>query len=148
MVAVFQWGWFGIADAPGPIISFIPIISIGVLFGLAMDYEFFLVSSMQEEYHRTGNARSAVTVGFGASSRVVMAAAVIMISVFAGFITNSDPTIQPIGFGLALGILIDAFIVRMMIVPAVMTLLGKSAWWVPKWLKRILPRISIEGEDD
>ena len=148
MVAVFQWGWFGIAEAPGPIISFIPIISIGVLFGLAMDYEFFLVSSMQEEYHRTGNARSAVTVGFGASSRVVMAAAIIMISVFAGFITNSDPTIQPIGFGLALGILIDAFLVRMMIVPAVMALLGKAAWWMPKWLKRSLPHVSIEGEDN
>ncbi len=147
LVAVFQWGWFGIADAPGPIVSFIPIISIGILFGLAMDYEFFLVSGMHEEFSHTKDAKSAVVRGFGAGSKVVTAAAVIMISVFAGFITNHDVTIQAIGFGLAFGILIDAFLVRMTIVPAVMTLLGKSAWWLPKWLDKILPHVSIEGEE-
>jgi len=146
LVAVFQWGWFGITDAPGPIVSFIPILAIGILFGLAMDYEFFLVSSMHEAHLHTGNAKQAVVRGFATGSKVVTAAGVIMVSVFAGFITNGDGTIQAIGFGLAVGILIDAFLVRMTIVPAVMTLFGKSAWWIPKWLDRILPHISIEGE--
>ena len=148
MVAVFQWGWFGLSDAPGPIVSFIPIISIGILFGLAMDYEFFLVSSMHEVFAQTKNAKKAVVTGFGVGSKVVTAAAIIMISVFAGFISNHDATIQAIGFGLAVGILVDAFIVRMTIVPAVMTLLGKSAWWLPKWLDKRLPHVSIEGEED
>lgn len=147
MVAVFQWGWFDISAAPGPIVSFIPIIAIGILFGLAMDYEFFLVSSMHEEYQRTKNAQRAVIDGFGVGSKVVTAAGVIMVAVFGGFITNHDATIQAIGFGLAVGILIDAFVVRMTIVPAVMTLLGKRAWWLPKWLDRLLPHISIEGDD-
>ncbi len=146
MVAVFQWGWLGIADAPGPIVSFIPIIATGILFGLAMDYEFFLVSGMHESYVDSGDAKKAVVEGFGIGSKVVTAAAVIMVSVFAGFVANHDSTIQAIGFGLAIGIFIDAFIVRMTIVPAVMTLLGKSAWWLPAWLERGLPHVSIEGE--
>ncbi|HEY8992405.1 MAG TPA: MMPL family transporter [Candidatus Microsaccharimonas sp.] len=147
LVAVFQWGWFGLTDAPGPIISFIPIISIGIVFGLAMDYEFFLVSSMHEAYTQSKRAKDAVVQGFGVGSKVVTAAAIIMISVFAGFITNHDATIQAIGFGLAVGILVDAFLVRMTIVPAVMTLLGKSAWWIPEWLDKRLPHVSIEGEE-
>lgn len=146
LVAVFEWGWFGIAEAPGPIVSFIPIIAIGILFGLAMDYEFFLVSSMHEAYQHEGDAKKAVVDGFGLGSKVVTAAGVIMIAVFAGFITNHDATVQAIGFGLAIGIFIDAFIVRMTIVPAVMALLGKSAWWLPKWLDKIIPHVSIEGE--
>lgn len=148
MVAVFQWGWFGIADAPGPLVSFIPIISIGVLFGLAMDYEFFLVSSIHEEYERTKKPREAVINGFAIGSKVVVAAAVIMVAVFAGFVTNHDVTIQAMGFGLAVGIFVDAFIVRLMIVPAVLTLLGKYAWWLPKWLNRYVPHVSIEGENN
>jgi len=148
LVAVFQWGWFGVATAPGPIVSFIPIIAIGILFGLAMDYEFFLVSSMHEAYGYSKNAKKAVVDGFGLGSKVVTAAGIIMVSVFAGFIFNHDTTIQAIGFGLALGIFVDAFIVRMTIVPAVMTLLGKSAWWLPVWLDRLLPHVSIEGEED
>ena len=147
MVAVFQWGWFGIADATGPLVSFIPIIAIGILFGLAMDYEFFLVSSMHEAYTETKNAKEAVLKGFGVGSKVVTAAGVIMVSVFAGFIFNHDATIQAIGFGLAVGILVDAFIVRMTIVPAIMTIIGKAAWWIPKWLDKRLPHVSIEGED-
>jgi len=147
MVAVFQWGWFGIADAAGPIVSFIPIITIGILFGLAMDYEFFLVSSMHEVYEKTKNAKEAVVTGFGVGSKVVTAAGVIMVSVFTGFIFNHDTTIQAVGFGLAVGILVDAFIVRMTIVPAIMTLLGKSAWWLPKWLDKRLPHVSIEGKE-
>jgi RND superfamily putative drug exporter len=146
LVAVFQWGWFGITDAPGPIVSFIPIIAIGILFGLAMDYEFFLVSGMQEAFHKTKKPKEAVLEGFAIGSRVVVAAGLIMISVFAGFIGNHDSTIKSMGFALALGILIDAFIVRMTIVPIVMSYLGKAAWWIPKWLDKILPRISIEGD--
>jgi RND superfamily putative drug exporter len=148
LVAVFQWGWFGLADAPGPIVSFIPIIAIGILFGLAMDYEFFLVSGMHESYQHSKDARQAVVNGFGAGSKVVTAAGIIMISVFAGFVSNHDATIQAMGFGLAIGILVDAFIVRMTIVPAVMVLLGNAAWWLPKWLGKLLPHISIEGEAD
>lgn len=148
LVAVFQWGWLGITDAPAPIVSFIPIIAIGILFGLAMDYEFFLVSGMQEAFHHTKNAKRAVVEGFAIGSRVVVAAALIMVSVFAGFITNHDATIQSIGFALALGVLIDAFVVRLVIVPVVMSYLGKSAWWLPKWLDKILPNVSIEGKAD
>lgn len=146
LVAVFQWGWFGIADAPGLIVSFIPIIAIGILFGLAMDYEFFLVSGMHEAFAHGKTAKQAVVEGFGAGAKVVTAAGVIMVSVFAGFVFNHDSTIQAMGFGLAIGILIDAFIVRMTIVPAAMSLLGKSAWWLPRWLDKRLPHISIEGE--
>ena len=147
LVAVFQWGWFGIADAPGPIVSFIPIIATGILFGLAMDYEFFLVSGMQESYHRSKKAKKAVIDGFAIGSRVVVAAGLIMVAVFAGFITNHDATIQSIGFALAIGVLVDAFIVRLVIVPIVMSYLGKSAWWIPKWLNKVLPNISIEGDE-
>lgn len=147
LVVVFQWGWLGITDAPAPIVSFIPIIATGVLFGLAMDYEFFIVSSMRESYDKNGNAKVAVRDGFGLGSKVVTAAGVIMIAIFAGFAFNADITIQAIGFGLAVGILIDAFVVRMTIVPAVMALLGKSAWWLPKWISRVIPHISIDGEE-
>ncbi len=146
LVAVFQWGWLGITDAPAPIVSFIPIIAIGILFGLAMDYEFFLVSGMQEAFHYTKDAKRAVVDGFAIGSRVVVAAALIMVSVFGGFITNHDATIQSIGFALALGVLVDAFIVRLLIVPVVMSYLGKSAWWLPRWLDKLLPHVSIEGK--
>lgn len=146
LVAVFQWGWFGIAEAPGPIVSMLPIIGIGILFGLAMDYEFFLVSGMHEAHQHTRDAHKAVLRGFYQGSRVVVAAAAIMVAVFAGFITNHDTTVQALGFALTVGIFVDAFIVRMTIVPAVMQLLGNSAWWLPKWLDRIIPHISIEGE--
>jgi RND superfamily putative drug exporter len=148
LVAVFQWGWFGITDAPGPIVSFIPIIAVGILFGLAMDYEFFVVSGMQEAYHRTKDAKKAVIRGFALGSKVVVAAGFIMVAVFAGFITNHDSTIQSIGFALALGILVDAFIVRLVIVPIIMSYLGKGAWWIPKWLNKLLPNISVEGAID
>jgi RND superfamily putative drug exporter len=147
LVAVFQWGWFGITDAPGPIVSFIPIIAIGILFGLAMDYEFFLVSGMQESYHKTSDARASVLQGFAVGSRVVVAAGLIMVAVFAGFISNHDQTIQSMGFALAVGILIDAFVVRMIITPIIMSYFDKAAWWIPKWLDKRLPKISIEGEE-
>jgi len=136
-----------IADAPGPIISFLPIIAIGILFGLAMDYEFFLVTSMHEAFQETKDARRSIHRGFAHASKVVVAAAFIMVAIFAGFVGNHDATIQAIGFGLAFGILIDAFVVRLTLVPAAMALLDKAAWWLPKWLDRRLPHISIEGED-
>lgn len=148
LVAVFQWGWLGLAEAPGPIVSFIPIISIGILFGLAMDYEFFLVSGMHEAYAHTHKPKESIVHGFGMGSKVVTAAGAIMVSVFAGFIFNHDSTIQAMGFGLAVGILIDAFLVRMTIVPAIMTLLGRNAWWIPRWLEKHLPHVSIEGESE
>ena len=148
LVAVFQWGWFGIAEAPGPIVTMLPIIGIGILFGLAMDYEFFLVSGMHEAHQHTGDAHKAVLRGFYQGAKVVVAAAAIMVSVFAGFISNHDTTVQALGFALTVGIFVDAFLVRMTIVPAVMQLLGSSAWWLPKWLDGILPHIAIEGESD
>lgn len=146
LVAVFQWGWFGIAAAPAPIVSFIPIIGSGILFGLAMDYEFFLVSNMREEYERTGKAKQAVVNGLSLGGKVVTAAAIIMISVFAGFISNESATVQALGFALAVGVLVDAFLVRMLIVPAVMTLAGKTAWWLPTWMDKMLPHVPIDKE--
>lgn len=149
VVAVYQWGWlsflFGV-DTPGPIISFLPILLIGVLFGLAMDYEVFMVSGMREAYVHGGEPRAAVVKGWTAGSRVVTAAAIIMTSVFAGFMLAPDTIIASIGFALGFGVLADAFLVRMTLVPAVMTLLGRVAWYIPRWLDKILPSVDIEGE--
>lgn len=136
------FGFYG----SGPILNFLPIIVVGILFGLAMDYEVFLVSRMREEFKQTGDAKKAVLAGMGHSGGVVIAAGLIMISVFTGFMLAEDPIIKSMGFALAFGILFDAFVVRLLIVPAVMTLLGKSAWYLPKWLDRILPNLDIEGE--
>jgi RND superfamily putative drug exporter len=148
LVAVFQWGWLGNilgVPATGPIQSFMPIFLVGISFGLAMDYEVFLVTRIREAHARGEQPRPAVVTGFARSARVVVAAALIMISVFAGFISNTDVLVKEIGFGLATAVLLDAFVVRMTIVPAVLALLGKSAWWRPRWLERVLPRLDIEG---
>ncbi|RED54518.1 MMPL family transporter [Cohnella lupini] len=149
VVSVFQYGHFanlfGVA-AEGPVVNFLPVLLTGVLFGLAMDYEVFLVSRMREEYTNTGQARPSVVSGLGHSGRVVTAAGLIMIFVFGGFILAPDPKIKAIGLSLTLGVLIDAFVVRMTLVPAIMTLLGRSSWYLPRWLKRILPNVDIEGE--
>ena len=146
--AVYGWGWGAdlLNATTGPVISFLPIILMGVLFGLAMDYEVFLVSRMREDFVHTGDAKASVRTGFASSARVVTAAAVIMIAVFAAFIPSGDPIIQPIALGLAVGVFVDAFLVRMTLVPAVMTLLGQRAWWLPRWLDRLLPSLDIEGE--
>ncbi|MGW0433412.1 MMPL family transporter [Micromonospora sp. NPDC003197] len=148
VVAVFQWGWlkdlFGVS-VTGPVISFMPIILMAVLFGLAMDYEVFLVSRMREEYVHTGRPRESVVVGAQHASRVVVAAALIMFSVFASFVTVDDVIVKAIAFGLATGVLLDAFVVRMTLVPAVLALLGRSSWWLPRWLDRLLPDLDIEG---
>ncbi|SEB80510.1 putative drug exporter of the RND superfamily [Paramicrobacterium humi] len=130
----------------GPVISFLPIILMGVLFGLAMDYEVFLVSRIREDYVHGKNARRAVETGFVSSAKVVTAAAVIMISVFAAFIPMEDVNIKPIAVGLAVGVFVDAFLVRMTLVPAVLALLGDKAWWMPRWLDRALPSFDVEGE--
>jgi RND superfamily putative drug exporter len=149
VVAVFQWGWaaglLGV-ERTGPIISFLPVILIGIVFGLAMDYQVFLVTRMREDHVRGAAPREAVITGFGHGARVVTAAAIIMVSVFAGFIIAPDPVIKSIGFALAVAVLFDAFVVRMTIVPAVMTLLGRAAWWLPGRLHRLLPDLDIDGE--
>jgi RND superfamily putative drug exporter len=149
VVAVFQWGWFADVfgvEQTGPIISFLPIFLIGIVFGLAMDYQVFLVTRMREEYVQGATPRLAMISGFGHSARVVTAAAIIMISVFAGFILSPESFVKSIGFALGIAVLFDAIVVRMTIVPAVMTLLGRSAWWLPAWLDRILPNVDVEGE--
>jgi RND superfamily putative drug exporter len=148
VVAVFQEGTaaglFGVEASP-TILSFLPVLAIGILFGLAMDYQVFLVSRMREEHAHGEEALDSVRVGFRHGARVVTAAALIMISVFAGFIVPEEPIIKSIGFALAVGILFDAFVVRMTIVPAVMAMLGARAWWIPKWLDRIIPNVDLEG---
>lgn len=148
-VAVFQWGWLQSVlglSAEAPVIFILPLLLTGILFGLAMDYEVFLVSRMREEYVHGREARDAVVHGFAHSARVVTAAALIMIGVFAGFGGATDPIIKTIGFALAVGVLADAFLVRMLIVPAVMSIVGKAMWWLPKWLDKSLPNLDIEGE--
>jgi RND superfamily putative drug exporter len=122
-----------------------PIILMAVLFGLAMDYEVFLVSRMHEEYARSGDPERAVSQGFRASARVVAAAALIMVAVFASFIPDGDATLKPIAFALAAGVLLDAFLVRMTLVPAVLALTRYRAWWLPRWLDRMLPNLDVEG---
>ncbi len=148
VVAVFQWGWFGEwlgVPTTGPVISFLPVILIAVLFGLAMDYEVFLVSRMREAYVHGASPRAAVVTGARHASRVVVAAALIMFSVFASFVAIDDVVVKAIAVGLAVGILVDAFVVRMTLVPAVLALLGRSAWWLPRWLDRLLPDLDVEG---
>jgi RND superfamily putative drug exporter len=149
VVAIFQWGWLadivGVAN-PGPILSFMPILLMAVLFGLAMDYEVFLVSGMREEFVKTGNHRTAISRGFANGSRVVTAAALIMFFVFFAFVPEGSGMIKPIALGLATGIAFDAFLIRMTLGPALMTLMGRAAWWMPRWLSRLLPNMDIEGE--
>ncbi|WP_431864370.1 MMPL family transporter [Microbacterium paraoxydans] len=148
IVAVFQWGWgadlIGL-HSTGPILSFLPVILVGILFGLAMDYQLFLASGMREAYVHGASARDAVAQGFRAGRSVVIAAALIMVSVFGGFVFSESTIIRSIGFGLAFGVLLDAFVVRMLLMPALMHLLGRSAWWLPKWLDRIIPNVDMEG---
>ena len=149
VVAVYQWGWlswlFNVTE-PGPVLSFLPTLMVGILFGLAMDYQLFLVTGMREAHVHGYPARTAVVRGMVGGRAVVTAAAIIMTSVFAGFIFSHMAMIRPMGFGLAMGVLLDAFLVRMTIIPALMTLLGEKAWWFPRWLDRILPNVDVEGE--
>ena len=149
VVAVFQWGWFADAlhvSSTGPVLSFMPIILMGVLFGLAMDYEVFLVSRIREEYVHGASADQAIRRGFVGSAKVVTAAALIMFAVFAAFVPEGDPSIKVIALGLAVGVFVDAFVVRMTLVPAVLALLGDRAWRMPRWMARALPAFDVEGE--
>ena len=148
VVAIFQWGWgsglIGAGQA-GPIDPFIPMMLFAIVFGLSMDYEVFLLSRMKEEFDRTGDNASAVADGLAATARVITAAALIMVAVFGSFVAGDDRTIKLFGLGLAVAVLIDATLVRMVLVPATMELLGDRNWWIPKWLDRVLPRINVEG---
>jgi RND superfamily putative drug exporter len=150
LVAIFQWGWgmnlIGV-DRAGPIDAWVPMFLFAIVFGLSMDYEVFLLSRIKEEYDRTKNNATAVADGLAATARVITAAALIMFCVFGAFALGDDRSLKLFGLGLALAVLIDATIVRMLLVPATMELLGDRNWWIPKWIDRILPNIDVEGHD-
>jgi RND superfamily putative drug exporter len=150
VVAVFQWGWFseviGVGRG-GPIEPFIPMMLFAIVFGLSMDYEVFLLSRIREEYNRTGDNARAVADGLASTARVITAAAAIMVFVFGSFLLETDRIIKLFGFGLASAIALDATIVRMLLVPATMELLGDRNWWLPRWLDRLLPNIDVEGSE-
>ncbi|MFG2328011.1 MMPL family transporter [Streptomyces sp. NPDC048604] len=149
VVAVFQWGWGGPAlgvNGEVPIESYVPMMMFAIVFGLSMDYEIFLLSRVHEAWLRTGDAKASVAHALEITARVITCAALIMVSVFAAFIVSDNIVIKMLGLGLAVSVLIDATIVRLLLVPAVMTLLGKHAWWTPRWLDRILPHLDAEGE--
>jgi RND superfamily putative drug exporter len=141
--AIFQWGWLGIEGAP--IEPFIPMMMFAIVFGLSMDYEVFLLSRVKEEYDRTGDSRESVADGLAATARVITAAAAIMVVVFGAFLLEDDRIIRLFGTGLALAVLLDATLVRMLLVPATMELLGDKNWWLPRWLDRALPHLNVEG---
>ena len=150
VTAVFQWGWLGsvVGVEPAPIEPFVPVMMFAILFGLSMDYEVFLVSRMHEDWLHNGDNSQAVTRGQAETGQVITAAASIMILVFASFVFGGERIIKEFGIGLATAILIDALLVRTMLVPAVMHLIGKSNWWIPRWLDKVLPRISVEGPEE
>jgi RND superfamily putative drug exporter len=148
VVAIYQWGWFGGLSGvatPAPILNFLPTILFGILFGLAMDYTLFLASGMREAYAHGAPSKTAVVLGLRAGRTVVIAAAIIMTAVFGAFVLSDSAIIRPIGFALAFGVLVDAFLVRLLIMPALMTLAGDWAWWLPRWLDRLLPNVDVEG---
>jgi RND superfamily putative drug exporter len=150
VVAVFQWGWgssvFGVGRA-GPIEAWAPIMMFAIVFGLSMDYEVFLLSRIKEEYDRTHDNATAVADGLAVTARVITAAAAIMVCVFGSFVFGDERALQVFGLGLAVAVLVDATIVRLVLVPATMELLGDKNWWIPRWLDRILPRVHIEASD-
>lgn len=149
LVTVFQWVWgMGLIghEATVPIVSFIPMFMFAVLFGLSMDYEVFLLSRVREAYLITGDNDASVIGGIASTARVITSAVLIMIAVFLGFVLGEDPVIKMMGLGLAVAIFVDATIVRVVLVPATMTLVGDANWWIPRWLDRLLPHIDIEGE--
>jgi putative drug exporter of the RND superfamily len=151
IVAVFQWGWgkdlVGLSETV-PIVSWVPMFLFAILFGLSMDYEVFLLSRIREEYVRTGDPRDSVARGVAATARVITAAALIMIAVFLAFVAQPEPVTKMVGLGLAVAVLVDATVVRMLLVPSLMVLMGRANWWLPRWLDRILPRVHIEGSEE
>ena len=148
LVMVFQWEWgaslIGL-EAAVPIVSFIPMLMFAIVFGMSMDYEVFLLSRVREHYLATGDNHAAVVHGLASTARVITSAALIMVSVFLGFVLGDDPTVKMLGLGLATAIFVDATIVRMILVPAAMELMGDANWWLPRWLDRLLPNIDIDG---
>jgi RND superfamily putative drug exporter len=148
VVAVFQWGWgsqyIGI-DQDLPIPAFVPMLMFAIVFGLSMDYEVFLLSRVREAWHQTGDAHRAVAIGIGSTARVITTAAAIMVVVFSSFVLDSDPTIKMLSVGMAVAVLIDASVVRMVLVPALMSILGAHAWYLPHWLDRVIPDLQLEG---
>jgi RND superfamily putative drug exporter len=150
VVAIFQWGWLGglLGIQPGPIDSFIPVMLFAIVFGLSMDYEVFLVSRIREEWTRRRDASAAVNQGLAASGRVITAAATIMICVFLSFFLGDDRVLKLFGLSLATGVFVDAFIVRSLLLPSVLHLVGARAWAIPRWLDRGLPKVSVEREPE
>jgi RND superfamily putative drug exporter len=147
LVAVFQWGWLGSVfgvNRPGPIEAFLPVMLFAILFGLSMDYQVFLVTRIHEEWIKSGDNRVAVRNGLAATGKTITAAALIMILVFGSFILGGERVIKEFGLGLAGGILVDAVVIRMAVVPSVMLVIGKANWWFPKSLDRLLPHIGFE----
>jgi len=148
VVAVFQWGWgnqlIGVTDTV-PVSPFLPMIMFAILFGLSMDYEVFLLSRVREEFVRTGDSHRSVVDGLASTARVISSAALIMISVFAAFLLTPDVEVKMFAVGLTVAVLVDATIVRMILVPATMALMGDANWWLPGWLDRILPHVDVEG---
>jgi RND superfamily putative drug exporter len=150
LIAVFRWGWLGSligVNKTGPIESFPPVMLFAIVFGLSMDYQVFLVTRIHEEWLKTGDSKLAVRNGLAATGKTITAAALIMILVFGSFISGGELVIKEFGLGLAGGILVDAVVIRMAIVPAVMILSGKSSWWFSRWLERILPKFGFHAED-
>ena len=148
LTAIFQYGWLSSLiglSGPVPVVSYVPLFMFAILFGLSMDYEVFLVSQIQEHVHAGEDNRSSVVSGLVTSARVITAAALIMVFVFGSFVLNGDPTIKQFGVGLAVAVILDATVVRCLLVPSLMLLMGRTNWWMPKWLDRITPPFSIEG---
>src|SRR6202012_6111950 len=150
LTAVFQYGWLSHViglDGPVPIVSYVPLFMFAILFGLSMDYEVFLVSQIEEHVNLGEDNKSSVVSGLVTSARVITAAAAIMVFVFGSFVLNGDPTVKQFGVGLAVAVLLDATVVRCLLVPALMVLMGKINWYMPRWLDRIVTRVSIEGAE-
>ena len=150
LTAIFQFGWLhGLIGLDGavPVVSYVPLFMFAILFGLSMDYEVFLVSQIEEHVHAGEDNRSSVVSGLVTSARVITAAAAIMVFVFGSFVLNGDPTVKQFGIGLAVAVILDATIVRCLLVPAVMVIVGKANWYLPRWLERLLPHINIEGAE-
>jgi RND superfamily putative drug exporter len=151
VIAVFQFGWgsglLGL-DEKVPIPAFVPMLMFAIVFGLSMDYEVFLLSRVHEVWARTGDAHRSVAIGIGSTARVITTAAAIMVVVFSSFVLDSDPTIKMLAVGMAVAVLIDASLVRMILVPALMSILDRRAWWLPAWLDRIIPDLKLEGGEE
>ena len=150
LTAIFQYGWLsGLIGLPGPvpIVSYVPLFMFAILFGLSMDYEVFLVSQIEEHVHEGEDNKTSVVSGLVTSARVITAAALIMVFVFGSFVLNGDPTIKQFGIGLAVAVILDATVVRCLLVPALMVMMGNLNWYMPRWLDRIVPRLSIEGAE-